>query len=149
KKSRKALAFTFLFALRVYWDSVNPVLISLPNAVCVNMGNKKSRKALAFTFLFALRVYWDSVNPILISSPKPVCANMGNKKSRKALAFTFLFALRVYKDSVNPVVPRNYLSSKTKFLSIIEAQVNFFPGQLPDHTHSLSAIHRNGPPLEC
>ena len=66
--------------------------------------------------------------------PNAVWANMGNKKSTKAPAFTFLFSERVYKDSVNPVVPRNYLSSKTKFLSIIKLQINFFPGQMPDHT---------------
>jgi hypothetical protein len=56
-KIGKAEAYTFLFALRVYWDSVNPVLMGLPNPVWATKGNKKSTKAEAFTSLFSVRVY--------------------------------------------------------------------------------------------
>ncbi|MGY8914581.1 MAG: hypothetical protein ACKVJF_05795 [Flavobacteriales bacterium] len=50
-------AFTFLFSVRVYWDSPNPV-IEIEE-------KQKMEQAPAFTFLFSVRVHWNDVNPVL------------------------------------------------------------------------------------
>ena len=105
-----------------------------PNVVCANIGNKKSRKALAFTFLFSAKGLLGFCKSCSDKFAKRSLGEHRKQKKYEGTAFTFLFSERVYKDSVNPVVPRNYLSSKTKFLSIIKLQINFFPGQMPDHT---------------